>query len=422
MDEPTTGLDVVTQASVLTEIQRLRHELGVAIVYVTHNLAVVASIADEIAVMYAGRIVETGPAAEVLRTPRHPYTRGLVSSIPDFRKPRRLRGIGGVAVGVGGRPPGCAYAPRCDQRRDPCEVAPPPLEEVGPAHRVRCLEWRRTPMLELAASGAAADALGARVTALLAVDSLRAVHRARAGDVVAASDVSFSIARGEAVALVGESGSGKTTIGRCISGLHPPAAGRILLDGAVLAPRANQRSRGERQQIQIVFQNPYDTLNPRTRIIDEVARPARLLRGIGRRQSLADAGSLLEQVQLPQRLAQRYPAELSGGERQRVAIARALAAEPALLICDEITSALDVSVQATVIELLANLREQLGLALLFISHDLGVVANVASRALVLESGIVREQGVLSDVLGHPQDDYTKRLIAAAPRLSMEGTP
>ena len=374
-----------------------------------------AAIADEIAVMYAGRIVETGPAAEVLGAPRHPYTRGLVSSIPDFRAPRQLRGIGGVAVGVGGRPPGCAFAPRCDQRIEACEIAPPPLEEISPAHRVRCLEWRRTP--PLAPSLLMGAALGQVAQApMLQVESLRAVHRTSGGEVVAAHDVSFAIARGEALALVGESGSGKTTIGRCISGLHAPAAGRILLDGSELPARASQRSRSARRQIQIIFQNPYDTLNPRTKIIDEVARPARLLRGIGRGESLSDAASLLEQVQLPARLAQRFPAELSGGERQRVAIARALAAEPSLLICDEITSALDVSVQATVLELLARLRAELGLALLFISHDLGVVANVASRALVLEAGVVREQGDLGDILDHPQDDYTRRLIAAAPSL------
>ena len=414
MDEPTTGLDVVTQASVLDEIQRLRRELGLAIVYVTHNLAVVSSIADEIAVMYAGRIVESGPAAIVLGSPRHPYTRGLVSSIPDFLTPRELRGIPGIAVGIGGRPPGCTFAPRCDQRRDACEVMPPPLEEIATAHRVRCLEWQRTPPLVLTPSGGASTVTA--TSPLLEVESLRAAHRSRSGDVVAASDISFSIARGEAVALVGESGSGKTTIGRCICGLHAPDGGRILLGGVELAPRAIERPRQARQQIQIVFQNPYDTLNPRTKIIDEIARPARILRGIGRRESLAVAAMLIEQVSLPQRLAHRFPAELSGGERQRVAIARALAAEPSLLICDEITSALDVSVQATVLELLARLRSELGLALLFISHDLGVVAHVASRALVLESGVVREQGTLGDVLERPQDDYTKRLIAAAPRL------
>ena len=414
MDEPTTGLDVVTQASVLDEIQRLRRELGVAIVYVTHNLAVVSSIADDIAVMYAGRIVECGPAATVLGAPRHPYTRGLVASIPDFLAPRELRGIPGIAVGIGGRPPGCAFAPRCDQRRDACEASSPPLAEITPDHQVRCLEWQRTPPLALTPYEGAT--MVATASPLLAVESLRAVHPSRSGDVVAAHDVSFTIARGEAVALVGESGSGKTTIGRCIGGLHTPAAGRILLESVALAHRAGQRPRHVRQQIQIVFQNPYDTLNPRTKIIDEIARPARILRGIGRRESLAVAAMLLEQVRLPQRLAYRFPAELSGGERQRVAIARALAAEPSLLICDEITSALDVSVQATVLELLAQLRSELGLALLFISHDLGVVAHVASRALVLESGVVREQGTLGDVLERPQDDYTKRLIAAAPRL------
>ena len=287
---------------------------------------------------------------------------------------------------------------------------------------VRCIRWQ---MVEPVVVSREVD--GRTITEgsgvpLLEVKGLRAVHRSRQGDVIAASDISFSVQSGEAVALVGESGSGKTTIGRCISGLHVPDAGRILLRGIELAPEAGQRPRDIRRQIQIVFQNPYDSLNPRRRVIDEVARPAQILRNLSRKDAEAEAISLLDQVQLPTKIARSFPPELSGGERQRVAIARALAAHPSVMICDEVTSALDVSVQATVLELLAQLQRDLGLALVFISHDLGVVANVATQALVLESGIVKEQGLLRDVLANPVDDYTRRLIDAAPSLAPAGSP
>jgi peptide/nickel transport system ATP-binding protein len=219
--------------------------------------------------------------------------------------------------------------------------------------------------------------------------------------------------------LVGESGSGKTTIGRCIAGLHEPTAGSIRLNGVELAAQASKRPRAQRRQIQIVFQNPQDSLNPRRKVLDEISRPARILRGLSRRAAEDDAVKLLGQVQLPSSVASRYPGELSGGERQRVAIARALAARPSLLICDEITSALDVSVQATVLEVLRTLQAELGLSMLFISHDLAVVASMATRVLVLESGVVREQGDLERVLTAPQDQYTRRLITAAPRLTID---
>jgi peptide/nickel transport system ATP-binding protein len=415
MDEPTTGLDVVTQASVLAEVRRLRDQLGLAIVYVSHNLAVIAELADELAVMYAGRIVEQGPTAEVLSTPRHPYSRGLVASIPDFLERQQLRGIPGVAVGIESRPPGCAFAPRCPQRVAACEEAVPALTAIPGGRLVRCIEWQRTPPLApVPPQPAGLQALGP--APLLEVRSLRAVHRSRVSEVVAAAGVSFSVAAGETVALVGESGSGKTTIGRCISGLHRPAAGQILLDGKVLAADASARPREARRRIQIIFQNPYDSLNPKHRVLDEIARPAQLLLGLSRTAAEGNARALLERVQLSPGIGRRFPAELSGGERQRVAIARALSAQPSLLICDEITSALDVSVQATVLEVLAQLQADLGLAVLFISHDLGVVASIAGRVLVLESGVVREHGSLDAVLGAPRHDYTRRLIGAAPRL------
>jgi peptide/nickel transport system ATP-binding protein len=249
---------------------------------------------------------------------------------------------------------------------------------------------------------------------LLAVDDLRACH---AGGVVAAESVSFALGAGECVALVGESGSGKTTIARCIAGLHAPDQGTISLGGVPLSSLARTRSGDARRRIQIVFQNPYDSLNPRHRVVDSIARPCRVLCGMSRAEAEAEVAALLAHVRLPARLAQRFPGELSGGERQRVAIARALAALPDLIVCDEVTSALDVSVQAAVLELLANLREELGLALLLITHDLGVVASVADRVLVLERGIVCEQGPVLPLLSQPEHEYTRRLVAAAPTLA-----
>jgi len=417
LDEPTTGLDVVTQARILDEIRRLRRERGLAMVYVTHDLAVVAQIADRIAVMYAGRIVEEGPAADLLEAPRHPYTRGLVASIPDHVEPRRLRSMPGVAVGIGERPPGCAFAARCPQRVARCDDELPRLEPIGAGRSVRCFEWRRTLPLAAEPRFDRANLAAAAHGAILRVEELRAEHRSRHETTVAAEDVSFAIAGGACVALVGESGSGKTTIARCIVGLHEPSEGRILLDGRPLAGKAAARTLEARRRIQIVFQNPYDSLNPRHRIRDSIARPAHLLRRLSRRQADAEVDRLLEQVRLPRRIAERFPGELSGGERQRVAIARALAAKPDLVVCDEITSALDVSVQAAVLELLAELRAEFGLSLLFISHDLGVVASVADWVLVLDRGRVCEAGPVEVVLRSPSSAYTRRLLEAAPRLA-----
>jgi peptide/nickel transport system ATP-binding protein len=414
LDEPTTGLDVVVQQGLLTEIRRLADENGLAILYVSHDLAVVGSIADRIAVMYAGRVVEEGPAAGLTRAPRHPYTSGLVSAVPDPLVPRRLHGIPGVAVGVGERGTGCAFAPRCQLRIPRCEEAMPDLEAVAEAHRARCFEWAKTPQPRIDLPQLQATA--ATTTALLEVASLSATHRARRQTVVAAQDISFSIAAGECVALVGESGSGKTTIARCIVGLHQPESGTISMSGSTLAATAGRRSIEARRKVQIVFQNPYDSLNPRHKVVEIVARPARQFRHLSRHDAQAETRALLELVRLPTSTGHRYPSELSGGERQRVANARALAARPDLLVCDEVTSALDVSVQGAVLELLGELRKSLALSMLFISHDLGVVASVSDRVLVLSHGHVCEEGPVRTVLEHPRHEYTQRLIAAAPRM------
>jgi peptide/nickel transport system ATP-binding protein len=412
-DEPTTGLDVVTQARILEEVERLHRERQIAMIYVSHDIAVVSQVANQVAVLYGGIVVEHGSTERVLSRPRHPYTRGLVSSVPDHTQPRRMRGIPGVAVGIDERPAGCPFAPRCEQRVERCTTELPPLEPLD-GRDVRCFEAQRTPppALDELRSPPSTDTR----EALLSVEHLTAVHRDGRHTVVAASDVSFEVQRGAAVALVGESGSGKTTIARVIAGLHQPSGGRITLGGAELAARAQKRPRELRRRCQIIFQDPYESLNPRRRIVDEIARPARLLRGLSRAEARAEVAALLEQVRLPARLAEHYPGELSGGERQRVAIARALAAQPELLVCDEITSALDVSVQAAVVELLAELRSRLSLSLLFITHNLGVVAAIADYVLILDQGVICEEGPVERVFSQPQSPRAIELLEAAPTL------
>jgi peptide/nickel transport system ATP-binding protein len=296
----------------------------------------------------------------------------------------------------------------------------PEAETVASGHLVRCYRWHETP--ELALGEPIASARVERRSPLLAVERLEAGYRTRSGVIVAASGISFDVAYGESVALVGESGSGKTTIARSIAGLHPFSAGRIALDGRELANRARRRHPDARRRIQIVFQNPNESLNPRHSVQAALVWPLRRLRRLGRVEAAAESSRLLEAVRLPATLAARFPRELSGGERQRVAIARALAAGPDLLVCDEITSALDVSVQAVVLELLSDLRARLGISVIFITHDLGVVAAVAEQVLVLHDGAICEAGTAGQILGHPQHEYTQRLLAAAPSLSAATRP
>lgn len=418
LDEPTTGLDVVTQAALLRELRTLHEEIGASLIYVTHDLAAVSTIADTVAVMYAGRIVERGPLPGVLGEPRHPYTVGLMESVPDHGRPTKLHGLPGTALGVGHWPRGCPFEPRCRQARADCKAAMPDFEAVRPGHEVRCFHWQQTPPV------AEHEPLTRRTrtdsAAVLAVDGLRAVHGRGANQVIAAASVSLTVRPGECVALVGESGSGKTTIARCIAGLHKPAAGSVTLDGQVLAAMAGDRTRAQRQRLQFVFQNPYESLNPRHTVGAILSHAAAVLRGIDGRAAHLEAARVLDEVRLPAASLKRYPGELSGGERQRIAIARALIAEPTVLICDEITSALDVSVQAAVLDLLGNLQAAHGLAMVFITHNLGVVASIADKMLVLNHGSICEMGDVDQLIAHPADEYTKNLLAAAPRLEVAG--
>ena len=419
LDEPTTGLDVVTQAHILEELVRLRDEQGVGMLYVTHDLSVVAQIADRIIVMYAGRIVEEGPTAVLLRRPRHPYTRGLIASIPDHAAPSSLQPMPGVAVAVGERPAGCSFAPRCAMATaDLCDRVQPELTVVSPGHVVSCHNWEITPeVVRLPAKGAArADEAGRR-TVVLEVRALRAEYPDRFSTVVAARDVNFQLQQGQSLALVGESGSGKTTIARAIAGLHTHVSGEIRLDDELVPPRARNRKPSHRRFVQLISQDPADALNPRHSVRESVGRPAKVLRGMKGRALDSEVALLLESVRLPSRLATRYPEELSGGERQRVAIARALAARPTVLVCDEITSALDVSVQAAVLDVLTDLRTEMGVSLLFITHDLGVVSTIADQTMVLENGIVCEHGPTRSLLTAPEHPYTRQLLASAPSLA-----
>jgi peptide/nickel transport system ATP-binding protein len=416
LDEPTTGLDVLTQDRILTELLRLRDHEHMAMVYVSHDLAVVAKMADRIVVMYAGRVVESGPADEVIERPRHPYTRALVAAIPDFRHPRSLRGIPGVSVGVGEWPRGCAFAPRCRHAADRCAEAVPELVEAAVDHAVRCIRWQELSAEAADTANGRAGAAATQEQPLLSVESLEAGYRGGRSSRPAVQGVSFGIEAGRCVALVGESGSGKTTIGRCVAGLHAPSGGRVVFDGAELAGTARHRPLAARRRIQIVFQNPFESLNPRHRVRSSIERPLRVLRGLSGQEAMAEVSELLDRVRLPRRVGDRFPVELSGGERQRVAIARALAAKPDLLICDEVTSALDVSVQAAVLELLGELQRDLRLSMLFITHNLGVVACVADTVLVMDRGVLCESGPVDRVLSSPADDYTRRLLDAAPSL------
>jgi peptide/nickel transport system ATP-binding protein len=420
LDEPTTGLDVVTQARILLALGRLRDSEDVAMLYITHDLAVAAQIADTIAVMYAGELVEYGPTQTVLRAPRHPYTRGLIASTPDHVLGRTVEVMRGIAVGVGERPKGCSFASRCPQVLETCLAQHPLLLETSLGHSVRCPEWRRTTPMEWAThhpGPSPRDATGRTPPVALEVRNLRAEYPGRRGQSAVVRDISFALARSACLALVGESGSGKTTIARVIAGLHPIAAGEVLLQGRALASHASKRTVEQRREIQIIFQNPAEALNPRASVGEAIARPARLLRGLTQSEARSEVAKLLEAVRLPAAFAGRYPRELSGGECQRVAIARALAANPSVIVCDEITAALDVSVQAAILDLLRDLRSRAGLSMIFITHDLGVVSAVADEVIVLEQGEICEKGDTGRILTEPQHPYTRSLLAAAPSLS-----
>ena len=411
LDEPTTGLDVSTQAHVLTTIRELCHAHKVAALYVTHDLAVVANLADQVAVMYAGRIVEQGPAAELFDNPSHPYTRHLIAAAPDMSTDHEMVGLRGRAPAPGKRPVGCSFAKRCELATDECRAQFPAAREVAPGRLVRCIRPfeipERTQHMSTHSSAIAASATHALMVRDLCASYTRhqVVH-----------NVDLHVDRGECLALVGESGSGKTTLSRSIGGLHREWTGEILLGSERLAPSARDRTTAQRLRIQYVFQNPYSSLQPRRTVGESVARPL-IVGGSSKTDAARKVAEMLERVALTAGYANRFPDQLSGGERQRVAIARALVSRPEVLVCDEVTSALDVLVQASIVELLGELRRDLGLAMLFVTHNLPLVASIADQVAVLADGKIVESGPTERVLRFPEAEYTKRLIADTPQIS-----
>jgi peptide/nickel transport system ATP-binding protein len=413
LDEPTTGLDVTTQAQVLRFVLKLCEDHGVAAVYVTHDLAVIARIASRSMVMYSGRVSEMGPTSTLFAAAAHPYTRRLIEATPDPNKRQPMVAIAGLAARPGHRPSGCVFHPRCEYAEEACRTSFQSPVRVGTDHLSWCrrteeLVGRYHPRVAEPAAGGVNGGAGT----VLRVEGLCANY----GQVQVVADVSFALHERECLALVGESGSGKTTVAKCIAGLHVSGSGLVSYRGIELASRARERSREARRHLQYIFQSPYNSLNPRQSVDDIVALPIRFFFDKSRREARRRAAELLERVGLPRNVVGRYPDELSGGERQRVAIARALAPGPDVLICDEITSALDVSVQAAIIDLLGEMQQAEGLSMLFITHNLALVRNICDRVMILNTGAVVESGPVEEVLNRPQHKYTRRLLGDTPSM------
>jgi peptide/nickel transport system ATP-binding protein len=413
LDEPTTGLDVTTQATVLATVRQLAAAHSVAALYVSHDLAVVAAVASRVAVMYAGRVVELGLADELFESAAHPYTRRLVGAIPRLAGGRSLVGIPGHAPSPGRRPSGCSFAPRCTMHIPQCDAEVPALAPVGPQHSARCIRAAEVRQQTQAKVGDPVDIAPADAeSAVLTLENVVA----RYGTIEVLHSINLTLEHHECLAVVGESGSGKTTTARSIAGLHHDWTGSIRLGDKELETSARSRSTESRRQIQYIFQNPYGSLNPRKTVGETVGQPLAVF-GLAKGKAAEDrVGEMLEQVSLSASYARRYPDQLSGGERQRVAIARALISSPSILICDEVTSALDVSVQAAIVELLGKLQRELGLSMVFVTHNLPLVRSIAQKVAVLADGYIVEYGETADVLANPQQPYTRELITNTPSL------
>ncbi len=434
-DEPTTALDVTIQAQILDLLKQLQEEQGMGMLLITHDLAVVSGMAQQVALMYAGQIVEVASAADFFSAPRHPYARLLLRALPDTSK------RGGALAAIGGTVPplwqeftGCRFAPRCDRVFDACHHTLPQIEQAG-ATGVRCLLYREG--LDSASSQVPVDSavradvrrVEGQETALLEVRDLsvrfpirKGLLQRTAGAFVAVDGVSFAIPAGRTLALVGESGCGKTTTGKAIVQLLRHQAvigGQALFQGQDLFTLEGDALRDARRSVQIVFQDPFASLDPRMRVFDILEEGLIALRtdmdASTRRERLH---TLVDQVGLRRDALQRYPHEFSGGQRQRIAVARALAVEPRLIVCDEPTSALDVSVQAQILNLLRDLQRETGVSYLFITHNIGVVEYIADRIAVMQRGRIEEQGSVEQVLSAPQTAYTRTLLAAVPRIAL----
>ena len=436
-DEPTTALDVTIQAQVLDLLKQLQAEHGLGLLLITHDLAVVSGMAQRVALMYAGQIIEVATAAEFFSNPQHPYAKALLRALPDAaRRGETLAAIPGTVPPLTQHFAGCRFAPRCERAVTHCHEHVPELWAQTGTRQVRCWLYAPQPVAALA-QGAAAPVVSTAAApvapaqnsgeTLLQVQSLavrfpirKGLLQRTVGHFNAVDGVSFDVPAGRTLALVGESGCGKTTSGKAIVQLLRGQArieGQALLRGRNLFELDGAELQAARRDIQIIFQDPFASLNPRMRVFDVLEEGLRSLQpDLDAAQRRSRLERLADQVGLRQDALDRYPHEFSGGQRQRIAIARALAVQPRLIVCDEPTSALDVSVQAQILNLLRDLQRELGVSYLFITHNIGVVEYIADRVAVMRAGRIVEQGDCADVLGHPQDAYTQRLIDSVPRL------
>ena len=421
LDEPTTGLDATVEAEVLDLVRRLRSESGAAILLIAHNLGVIRSMCDRVGVMYAGKIVEEGPAEEVFDDPKHPYTVGLLHSLPRHgrrKNERALATIPGTLPVLGADLPTCVFVDRCPLADDVCRQVVAPIVQFD-GRMTRCHHPELIPTIKEAEATAVTVTQGQTV---LQITGVSKTFRQSGHDVPALVGVDLSVADGETLGLVGESGSGKSTLAKAILGVHAPDedGGEMILDDHVLASRTDKRSTEDKRAMQIVFQNPDSALNASWTVRRILNRSVRKLTGANQDETSRRVATLADHLRLSPRHLDMKPSQLSGGLKQRVAIARAFAGDPRIVVCDEPTSALDVSVQAAILNLLAELQSEQRTSYVFITHDLGVVRYLADRIAVMYLGRIMEVGDTDDVFAGPHHPYTEALLSAVP--SVDGEP
>jgi peptide/nickel transport system ATP-binding protein len=432
MDEPTTGLDVTVEAEILDLISELKHEFDTTILFISHSLGVISKIADRVAVMYAGELVEQASVQDIFLHPRHPYTVGLLACIPKIsagKQRRTLRPIKGRVPSLLELPGGCVFESRCDRAHDRCSLESPDIERSGDGHLVRCFyadspDPAEQQTVQVAPVDADLSTIGDDL--ILKVEGLKTYYKAKdqgfaglagkykKGFVKAVDDVSLTAGQRSTLGIVGESGCGKTTLAKCIAGLVPPNAGNMDFIGIDVAKEVEQRPTDMLQELQMIFQNPDATLNPRRSVGEAIARPLQLFGTVPQTEIRNEVLRLLDAVRLGEEYYGRLPRQLSGGEKQRVAIARAFAGRPSLVLCDEPLSALDVSVQAAVMNLLREFQEKYGTAMLFISHDFGAVYQLCSSVSVMYLGQICESGPTDALFEPPYHPYTEALLSAVP--------